>query len=491
MYRKSLSLILALILILSIGISVYGAKTESLVESYGNQFEIGTYDEFMTGVEFHKTEATNRSGDGGIVLEKERGRYPSDGYYISQEIDVANFEYMVASWNSDTPPGTYVEVEARVYVNHFDEDGNPIQTWSGWVPWGKWSPFMERSSASTYTDNLVYTSIDELVVRGSKGETGSKVQLKVNLHTDDPKVTPTVRFLHGTLKNTLSGQAIEKEFKDEVNTDNLNKILDIPKFSQMIRDPRSSNSICSPTTIVMMMNSMGQELTPDEVAQNTYDFSYGYGNWAFAAASMGTYGYKAYVDYSNMEALKQEIAKGYPVGMSVRYTNDPNDTSQPYIEGAPGYTPGHLIVLVGFETIDGVEYAWVNDSYAPENETVLRKYRVDQLDNAWTSRAAYIIREKEANAGKDHTKRIKADLVETDIPGEYQVFVGNENINVYNFGGRLEYTTDGNTMEFDQRTYKYLPRLAKNSLTFTQEEVNSPHFTLYVITDTGYVYVAN
>ena len=489
MSRKTLSIILVVMMGLTIMTPAYGEKNQTNIEPYGNEFEIGTFDEFMSGVEFNKTEASNSVGDGAIVLEKVKGKYPADGYYISQEIDVPAFEYMVASWNSDTPPGTFVEIEARVLVNHFNSNNEPIQTWSEWLSWGKWSPFMERESANT-SSVLAKISTDELVIRGSKGETASKVQLKVNLHTDDPTTTPVVRYLHGTLKNTLKGQEISKVFKNEINIESLNKNIDVPKFSQMIRDPRTANSICSPTTITMMMNWMGEKLLPEEVAQNTYDFNYGFGNWAFAAASLGSYGYKAYVDYTNVEGLKQEIAKSYPVGVSVKYSNKPNG-KYPYIEGAPGNTPGHLIVVTGFETIDGVEYVLVNDSYAPENETVARKYRLDQFEKAWSSRVAYIIREKEANAGKEHTDRIKATLVKTDIPGEYQVYVGDENINVKNFGGSIAYTIDGNNMEFDQVSYKYFPKITdKNSLTFTEEELKSPHFKLYIITDTGYVYIA-
>lgn len=495
MKRKTIALVLVVMLVFSMGVPAYGAKMDSnskgkevKIESYGNEFEIGTYDEFMTGTEFNNTTITNSVGDGAITLDKVKGDYSSEGSYVSQIIDVPNFEYMVLSWNSDTPPGTYVEVEARVLVNHFNENGESVQTWSDFLSWGKWSPFIERKSDSR-TDNLAKISVDELVIRGSEGETASQVQLRVKLHTDNPKVTPVVRYLHGTLKNTLDEQSIPKVFKDEVNTENLDKRIDVPKFSQMIRDPRTANSICSPTTITMMMNWMGEELLPEEVAQNTYDNKYGFGNWAFAAASLGSYGYKAYVDYTNVEGLKQEIAKGYPVGVSVRYSNKPGDNY--YIEGAPGYTPGHLIVVTGFTTINGEEYVLVNDSYAPENETVARQYKLEQFERAWVSKAAYIIREKEANAGKEHTERIKAKLVETDVQGEYQVFVGDENINVQDFGGSIAYTTDGNNMEFDQRTYKYFPKIKdKNTLTFTEEEINSPHFALYVITDIGYVYVA-
>ncbi len=83
------------------------------------------------------------------------------------------------------------------------------------------------------------------------------------------------------------------------------------------------------------MNRFGGEtLLPDEVAQNTYDNAYGFGNWTFAMGTAGSYGYKAYLDFTTIEGLKREIAKGYPVGVSVKYTNDPEDDRYPYIEGS-------------------------------------------------------------------------------------------------------------------------------------------------------------
>lgn len=481
--------ILIFTFILIIGAAIYISKNQTKIKSFGNEFEIGTVSEFKTGVELSNIEITDSIGDGAIELKKTNGNYPADGYYISQIIDVPAFEYMVASWNSDTPPGTYVEIEAKVLVSHYDKDNKPVQTWSEWLSWGKWSPFMERASANTYGD-VARTSTDELLIRGSKGETANKIQLRANLHTDDPNLTPAIRYIHVTLKNTLKGQEIPKVFRDEVNIDNLNVNLDVPKISQMIRDPRTANSICSPTTITMMMNCMGEKLLPEEVAQNTCDFNFGFGNWSFAAATLGSYGYKAYVDYSNIEGLKQEIAKGYPVGASVTYSDKPG-SSYPYLEGAPGETPGHLLVVTGFETIDGVEYILVNDPYAPENETVARKYKLEQFEKAWVKSAAYIIREKEENAGNYHTKRIEAQLVESDTPGEYQIIAGNEIINIENFDGSIAYTTDGDNIDFDQVSYKYPPISYKNSLDIDEEDLKNPNFKLYVITDTGYVYVAN
>ena len=76
------------------------------IKSYGNEFEIGTYEEFETGIEFNDVKLSGEIGDGALILKKQNGEYPSHGEYISQIIDVPNFEYMVVSWNSDAPEGT-------------------------------------------------------------------------------------------------------------------------------------------------------------------------------------------------------------------------------------------------------------------------------------------------------------------------------------------------------------------------------------------------
>lgn len=454
-------------------------EEEAEILAFGNEFEIGTREEFLAG-RFKNLELLESIGDGAIALKKIDGEYPQHGEYVSPIIEVPAFDDLVMSWNSDTPEGTYVEVEGKVLVNHFNEEGKSIQTWTDWFSWGEWSPHRARRSKSR-RDDLARMGVDVLSLNGSDGETGRKVQIKVNLYTEDPETTPVVRYLHGTVKNL--SQPIEKEFGQEVDLANLDKDIETPEYSQMIREPRTSNSICSPTTITMMMNRYGESLLPDEVAQNTYDNSYGFGNWSFAMASTGSYGYKAYLDYTTIEGLKYEISQGYPVGVSVRYTNDPEDDRYPYIEGSPGATPGHLIVVRGFTKIDGEEYIIVNDSYAPEDETVRRLYKLEEFDKAWSNRAAYIIRDKEDGGGTDPTMRLDVEIRTTDVEDEYAVYYEDENIDVTNFGGVIAYTLD------DDLTYAYFPREAKNSLTFTKEEISNPKLKVYIITDTGKVYI--
>lgn len=488
MLKKPYILLLLLVL-LSILIMAF-SKDDSL-KSYGNEFKIDTYEEFDTDKEGLINVICNKNGSVTLNEVNEDG---GNGEYISREIEVPNFEYMVVSWNSDTPEGTTVEIQAKVLVNHYEKDKSgkdiEVKTWTDWLSWGEWSPFIQRASVSP-DDELAYISVDELTIKGSKGETASKVQLKVIFRSNNLN-KPTVRMLHGTLKNTLKGQAIEKQFETTLNESDWDKNIETPSLSQMIRDPNIANSICSPTTITMIMNGSGEKLLPEEVAQNTFDFNYGFGNWAFAMASAGSYGYEAYVDYTTIEGLKQEIEKGYPVGVSVKYSNDIKNSSYPYVEGAPGVTGGHLIVVTGFEIgEDGKEYILVNDSYAPDNETVSRKYKLKQFEKAWSKNTAYIIHEKEEGAGYASTKRINAELVATESPDAFQIMVEGEIFDINNFNGTLAYSLSNDENNFNSMEYNYFQELTNtDTLKFVESELSAP-LKLYVITDYGYVYVIN
>lgn len=467
------------------------AKDEDTIKSYGNEFKIDTYEDFDTGKEGLNNVIRNENGSVTLNEVNDEGGY---GEYISREIEVPNFEYMVMSWNSDTPEGTSVEVQAKVLVNHYDKDKSgkdiEVKTWTDWLSWGEWSPFIQRASVSP-DDELAYISVDELTIKGSSGETASRVQLKVIFRSSNSN-KPTVRMLHGTLKNTLKGQAIEKQFESALNESDWNKNIATPAMSQMIRDPNIANSICSPTTITMIMNGSGERLLPEEVAQSTFDFNYGFGNWAFAMASAGSYGYEAYVDYTTIEGLKHEIAKGYPVGVSVKYSNDSKNTSYPYVEGAPGVTGGHLIVVTGFEKdAEGKEYVLVNDSYAPDNETVSRKYKLKQFERAWSNNTAYIIHEKEEGAGYASTKRIDAELVADESSEAFKIMVDDEVFDINNFDGTAAYTFNDDQDNFNNTEYNYINNFTNmDALKFPKNELSSP-LKLYLITDYGYVYVIN
>ena len=453
------------------------------VNVYGNEFEITNFKE-LTKDNINNIIVNEMVGEGAIELLRENGTYVNEGYFLSSEFEVPDFQYMVLSWNADTPENTYVEIKARVLVNHFDEVGNNLKTWTEWLSWGRWSPHIDRKSESTELP-LAIIDTDVLKIKGSLQEIANKVQIKAILHSDNNKVTPNLRYIHGTLKNTLEGQNIEKIIDKDIDEAKIYRALEVQNLSQSIRYPKISGSICSPTTITIMLNRLGEDLLPEEVALNSVDSNYGFGNWSFAAAMAGSYGYKAYVDYTTIDGLKAEIAKGYPVGVSVRYSNKKDDI-YPYIEGTIGRTPGHLMLVCGFAKHGDEEYVIVNDSYAKDNETARREYKLEEFKTAWRNNVAYIVRDKQINAGTSPTMRLQANLKACVEKGKYELYYNNSRIDMTGFNGCIMYTLD------DDKTFSYICNdESLNLIELNSEIVENPNFKLYAINGYGKVYIVD
>ncbi len=356
-------------------------------------------------------------GDGALVLDGTA----LEGIYISPELSVPAFEYLVASWFADTPRGTTVEISMRAYVDMHSE-------WTSWLSWGQWSPYIERSSTDQ-SDDLAKISTDLFTILGSDGQSASKIQFKVILRSDSADKTAVLRAVSATFKNTLPGQQIS--VWQPLNAQLPEKvILDTPAYSQMNRDPQVASLICSPTVISMLIGAQGTVVFPEEQALQTYDFKYeGFGNWSYSVAAAGMYGYDSFVHYADFDFIKQQLAAGYPVGLSVRYSASP-DGPNPYLEnGAAGNTPGHLICIVGYETIDGTLYFYSNDSGAKQDSSAaLVRYRADQLDVAWSNRIVYVVGPKEQGAGFAAPERTSAQLTQTDEPGIYSLSADGQTI---------------------------------------------------------------
>lgn len=407
--KKAFCLTFALLLLLTL------VPTAALAASLGdiaqtNLVKITSAGAFQKGT-LENLVADETVGDGALRLSEGA----SEGTYVSQEIEMPAFEYLVASWNADTPQGTYVEILVRAYV----EKKN---AWSGWLSWGKWSPYIERASTND-EDALAMVDVDTFTVLGTSGETASRFQFKAVLASSKAGVSPVLRQLAASVKNTLKDQAVPVYHQGIALPEKV--LLDTPAYSQMVRDRTIADSICSPTTMTMLLNDRGEDLFPEEVALNEYDFEYeGFGNWSYTVAAAGMYGYDAYCMYADFDFLREQLAQGYSVGISVKYSNQENG-SNPYLEnGAIASTSGHLISIVGYETIDGIEYFYSNDSAAgSDSASVLRKYKEEQLDYAWSNRLAYVVGDKEAGAGFAAPKRVEAELrsVEGGI-NEYALF---------------------------------------------------------------------
>lgn len=347
-------------------------------------------EEFNEGI-FDNVEIKDKEKVVCLSISKGNNGYANRGQYTSEILEAKAFKKLVLSWNCNTPEGTFVEIQGRVFANTSDA----IKGWSQWFSWGIWGTYLKRQSAPAIEDSIAGINTDTLVVKDKDGETATKLQYRLILVSDNREATPNISLVVGTLESEESS-LIAKSISENIN---YNKILDVPMLSQMIREPKIAGSICSPTSITMIMGYYGTNLLPEETAWGVYDYVYeGFGNWSFNTAFTASYNYEAYVKNLNIEELKTEIYNNHPVAVSVKYRNNSAvESDLPIIDGAPiRKTNGHLIVVCGFKNINGIEYIVVNDPAAENDNKVNISYRLEQFEAAWekSGRIAYMIQPK-------------------------------------------------------------------------------------------------
>ena len=148
-----------LLQVLTLGLSTSVALAQAGVVQ-DNLYIFTTVEDFQEG-ETEGTEITD-SGNGAIVLKEGA----SSGSYTSSVVETVPFEYMVLSWNADTPRSSYIEIQGRVRV---------LGEWTDWLSWGRWSTssflvnnrtMLPGSGKDDETDDpSAKISIDELIVK--------------------------------------------------------------------------------------------------------------------------------------------------------------------------------------------------------------------------------------------------------------------------------------------------------------------------------------
>lgn len=387
------------------------------MQAQGNHIKLTTHGDFARGAMLNLTFA-DRLGDGAVRLKKE-----GEGVFLTPVIQTEKpFNDLVASWNTETPLGTEVEILGRVYLPEYDgwtdRENRTYDGWTDWITWGAWSTHIARACPECEDSHPRKDSEERngwafayskpgygdssLNVRGSF--TASAFQLKAVLRAKEGcDGLPSLRLLAATWKNTNSETwQDECSYPEEPVQAAESVLLNTPAISQMVRDPAFAHVICSATCATMLMDGQGADLLPEDVTLLNYDYGFGgNGNWSFTCAAAGAYGYESYVSYSSFSALRQELTKGFGVALSVKYSNKEDD-DQPYLENAPCHTNGHLITIVGYYYSKQLEeYVYcANDPAADSDGAVAhREYRQSQLDKCWYRRAAYFIHKKEAGAG--------------------------------------------------------------------------------------------
>ncbi len=372
---RGLLLLLCAVLILSSAFTACGGEGDSLADSSAASAEESVFSEAGGSGEGSEesTESTDTEEDKNLryhtktyTFDSLKGEHEntviengvlklkelqSSGSFVCK-LDIGSFDTILASWSANTHKG---KVELAV---SFEVEGGE---WSDYLSWGPWSSKegVSASVSNKCSKGLGKIGIDILTVDKGHTATGN---IKVKLSLRYGSKSPEVRDFSLTTPQMEKQQTVDTAALPE------SFLNDVPMRSQLAPENGSDgNRICSPTTAVMALEYMGTKLDTMTAAKGIYDNGWqAYGNWSFAVAYTAEKGYTAYVDLYDREMMKYALSQGCTVGCSTYLT-----------------ASGHLVLVVGYTVIDGVEYYIVNDPNVNAANPVRTNYTMDYFEDCW------------------------------------------------------------------------------------------------------------
>lgn len=316
---------------------------------------------------------------GGLILDDPPGpRYPRRGTWTSPIYETAfPITEVLPSWIVDAPDNSGV----KFFIRTRDEKSYDFSPWLYIGSWGKTLPRGKNTISFEHGE----IDIDYLKLR----QPADAYQMRADLESFDVdgKANPSIRKLtmiySGVIKDPKQRAALARPVIIEGEWA---RSLEVPFFTQANAPDALRPRICSPTSVTMVMQYLGDEKEMVHNALAIYDPEYEiFGNWGRAVAYAGQHGYDTYLDrIRTWDQVKAYIAQGQPVIASIRFE------SGTFPSNVMDQTDGHLIVIRGLtETGDAI----MNDSASKQRgEGVV--YRSEELARAWIRHGgvAYIIR---------------------------------------------------------------------------------------------------
>ncbi len=265
------------------------------------------------------------------------------------------FDELVASWSATTPRGTWVEVAAQARGRR------------SWHVLGRWaSGPVTRHRTSVAGD----PEVDTDVWRPAQHPAAYRLRVVLQgrgraeprMHAVGAVVTA------GVVRATPSAPLRRRE-----------RVLDVPRLSQMTWQRVGGTGWCSPTSVAMVLAHAGTlppttdiPVAAGEVFDPAYD---GTGNWSFNTAWAATLAGNAFVTrLHDLRDAERFVDAGIPLVAGVAYP-------QGALKGAPTHaTDGHLVVIRGFTATGDVV---TNDPAAPTERSVRRTYGRAEFERAW------------------------------------------------------------------------------------------------------------
>ncbi|HYO52318.1 peptidase C39 family protein [Archangium sp.] len=284
------------------------------------------------------------------------------------------FREAIASWEAETPTGSWVETQIRVQISG---------VWTKWYNLGVWAAdysTVRRHSAGSQSDTNAYVGIDTLVVN-SKKAAATAFQVKVRLFSANGIALSRVRASSVTVSTSPERSPV----LSVGNPAHWNQVLAVPECSQMVY-PDGGQVWCSPTSTSMVLRYWAGDTGACEThvraaVGGVYDWIFGgHGNWPFNTAYAASKGLQSHVTrFTSMAQIEPWISAGVPAIISIAWGSGE-------LTGAPiPSSSGHLMVVVGF---DASGNPVVNDPAASTDAAVQRTYLRSEFETLWLRASA-------------------------------------------------------------------------------------------------------
>jgi hypothetical protein len=296
---------------------------------------------------------------------------------------------LVASWNADTPAGTWLQVELQgTYTNGEQTPSYVLGRWAKGDADIKRTTVNDQSDAHSFIDTDTFKIAD-----ATAGVLLNAYRLKVTLYrTPGSRLAPRL-FELGAMSSNVPDRFTVTPSAGHIAW---GKELAVPRYSQNVHQGEypeydgGGEAWCSPTSTEMVVEYWGRKPSPadlawvdpsyadpsvDQAARSTYDYAYeGAGNWPFNTAYAASYGLKGIVTrLHSLDEAERFIAAGIPVITSQSFLASE-------LTGANYGTAGHLFVIVGFTATGDVI---INDPASHDNDAVRNVYKRAEFENIW------------------------------------------------------------------------------------------------------------
>lgn len=356
--------------------------------------------------------ATYDADGTSIRLRDPRADFPFTGTWTSPTIETDfAFTELLPSWNVTVPDNTGVRFDVRVYRK-------ATKTWSPWLYIGYWGRVLRdhretdfdggkvdtdtltldkpadayeiRATLEDFHDRAPTTSpvihrIDVVYSRPMPKDLKDRLESRQMIPSPPkpPIVRPTTMSLAAS-RSTHPGKTTTKPTTLPASID-----IPVPFRAQGWEADAIRHSVCSPTSVSMVLEWAGHALPTDDNALAIWDDDNAlFGNWNRAVQYAGSLGFSAHLErFSTMDEVRELLASGQPVIASIRFQKD---TFPSNLQSA---TAGHLIVLRGYDEHGDII---VNDPASRDHGNGIT-YKADELANAWlvnTGGVGYVIEKK-------------------------------------------------------------------------------------------------